>query len=805
MTSGLFSFMGPSGWIYACIAAPFIAAALAPLVHRPLRQNAAWLLSLAPLFIFLHFIGYVGPVANGDKYLFSVPWLPSLGVDFSFFIDGLSLTFALLISGIGFFIVLYAGGYLKGHPRQGRFFSFILLFMGAMLGLVTADNIITFFVFWELTSITSFLLIGFNNEREASRRAALQALIVTGGGGLFLLAGLIVLASMTGTLSLSSMLSLGSFITSHDLYIPALLLVLMGAFTKSAQFPFHFWLPNAMEAPTPVSAYLHSATMVKAGVYLLMRMNPALGDTLIWSVTLPLFGGITLLVGAVLALRQTDLKLMLAYTTVASLGLLVALTGTSAEKVIMGASLYLIAHSLFKGALFMVAGTVDHEAGTRDITRLGGLRSLMPVTFGAAVLAALSMAGLPPFVGFLAKEIMYKGTAYPDLAGILLTLTLIVGNAMMFAVAFGVAFKPFLGDLKETPKKAHEGPLMLFAGPVALSLTGLICGLMAHSFGLNFIAPLTSAITNHRAEVDLHLWAGFNLPLLLSAITVALGVFVYLKLDAVREKVAGTLHAIGWGPDHGFDQFVRGILAFSVRLTRFVHHGRMDGYMTATFVVLALCLFLPLLVYSEWPGLLALPSLAFYEWVVIGLAFLGIGAVLVAKNRLNAIVSLGVQGFAVALIFMLFGAPDLSFTQFMVETLSVVILALVMTRLPLMKPDRRSNAEMVKDGSIAIVCGLGLMLVLMSVLSSPLDLRLSDFFAQYSYAIAHGRNIVNVILVDFRGVDTFGEIAVVMIAGLCILVMMRFRTAHSYTDHRKGQGPDYAEPSYSKSLKDGEL
>jgi multicomponent Na+:H+ antiporter subunit A len=779
IVAGLFYFVGPSGWIYGAIAAPFIAAALAPFLHGFLRHKAAYVLSLAPLFIFCHFLGYIGPVANGQKYLFSIPWLPTLGINFSFFIDGLSLIFALLISGIGFFIILYAGGYLKGHVRQGRFFSFMLLFMGAMLGLVTADNLITLFVFWELTSITSFLLIGFDHKREASRRAALQALIVTGGGGLFLMAGFILLASLTGTLSMSETLSLGSFVTSHDYYVPVLLLVLGGAFTKSAQVPFHFWLPNAMEAPTPVSAYLHSATMVKAGVYLLMRMNPILGDTLLWSLILPVFGGLTLLTGAILALRQTDLKLMLAYTTVASLGLLVALTGTSSEKVIMGAALYLIAHSLFKGALFMVAGTIDHEAGTRDVTKLGGLRKLMPITFGAALLAALSMSGLPPFVGFLAKEYMYKGTAYPDLAGVLLTITLVIGNAMMFAVAFAVALKPFLGALKETPKKAHEGPFMLYAGPVALALTGLIAGIMAHSFGLTFIAPLTSAITNHQADVDLHLWAGFNLPLLLSGITVALGLVFYFKLDQVRGAIAGGLHAIGWGPDKGFDQFMRAMLSFAVKLTHFVHQGRMDVYMTITFVLVALSLFTPMIMFSEWPQGLSWPSMAFYEWGILGLGFIGLVSVLIAKNRLNAIVSLGIQGFAVALIFMLFAAPDLSFTQFMVETLSVVILALVMTRLPLMKPDRRSTSEMIKDGSIALACGLGFMMVLMSVLSSPLDLRLSDFFAQYSYVIAHGRNIVNVILVDFRGVDTYGEIAVVMIAGLCILVMMRFRSKNT--------------------------
>ncbi len=334
---------------------PFFAAALAPLLTRALGHNAAWVLAAAPALLFFHFLGFVGDVSGGASLTGGVEWIPSLGVELSWYLDGLSLTFALLISGIGTFIVLYAGGYLKGHPHQGRFFSFILMFMGAMQGLVIADSFLMLFVFWELTSITSFLLIGFDHAREASRRSATQALIVTGLGGLSLLAGLIVIWSATGETTLSGLLGSGELLRASPLYLAALVMVLGGAFTKSAQFPFHFWLPNAMEAPTPVSAYLHSATMVKAGVYLLMRLNPVMGETTAWETILPVFGGTTLLVGAFLAIRQTDLKLMLAYTTVASLGLLVMMTGMGSDHAVEAAVLYLIAHSLFKGALFMVA------------------------------------------------------------------------------------------------------------------------------------------------------------------------------------------------------------------------------------------------------------------------------------------------------------------------------------------------------------------------------------------------------------------------------------------------------------------
>lgn len=794
---------------FLALAAPFIAAVVAPFAHRFLGHRAAWLLALAPLYIFLHFLGYMVPtdaadgllpaVAEGGRYLFGVPWVPSLGIGAYFLVDGLAHTFGLLISGIGFFIVLYAGGYLKGHAHLGRFFSFILMFMGSMLGVVLADDVITLFVYWELTSITSFLLIGFSHKAERSRRAAIQALVVTGGGGLALLAGLLLMASYTGTFSLSEMANLAPAIKQSALYVPILLLVLGGCFTKSAQVPFHFWLPNAMEAPTPVSAYLHSATMVKAGVYLLMRLNPTLGDTVLWSTILPIFGCATLLTGAILALRQTDLKLMLAYTTVASLGLLVALTGTSAEAIIKGAALYLVAHALFKAALFMVAGIIDHEAGTRDLTKLGGLRKAMPITAAAALLAALSMGGLPPFIGFLAKEYMYKGAAYPDLPSVLLTVSLVLGNSMMFAAGFAVALRPFYGEKKETPKAAHEGPFLLWGGPLTLAGLSLLGGLLAGTTGDVFIAPLLSAIIGHDVEVHLHLWAGFNIAVALSLVTIALGVTLYLFLDQIRAAIAAALDFVGWGPDKGFDQFISLLVTLSDRVTRFIHFGRLEGYMTITFALVALVLWVPLTLFGEWPDLASLPSVSsitFYELALIILAVIGIVAVLLAKDRLTAIVSLGIQGFAVALIFMLFGAPDLSFTQFMVETLSVVILALVLTRMSLFKRDHRSFWQSMMDATIAIACGIGFTALLLTIVTRPFDGRLSDFFAEYSFAIAHGRNIVNVIIVDYRGLDTLGEIGVVMIAGLAILALVRMKP--------KTKAPEITDPEAAKAAREAE-
>ena len=753
--------------------APFLAAAVAPALVSVLRHNAAWLLALVPLAMFAHFASMIPAIAAGERVTGGYPWIASLNVNFSWMIDGLSLTFALLISGIGTLIVLYTGGYMKGHPMQGRFFSFILMFMGAMQGLVLADSFLMFFVFWELTSITSFLLIGFNHSAEKSRRSAMQALVVTGLGGLILLAGLIVIWNVTGVSEFSLLLSTGDLLRNSPFYLAAFILVLGGAFTKSAQFPLHFWLPNAMEAPTPVSAFLHSATMVKAGVYLLMRMNPVMGETVAWETVLPLFGGATLLVGTLLAVRQTDLKLMLAYTTVASLGLLVMLTGFGTEKAIEGAVLYLIAHSLFKGCLFMVAGNIDHEAGTRDVTKLGGLMSALPITFGAAILAALSMGGLPPFVGFLAKEEIYYGVASGEPWAILITAVAVLGNALMFVIGFAVALKPFLGAKVDTPKHAHEAPPLMWIGPVVLAGTGLVTALFSGAFHAAISSPMASAVAGTPLEITISVVPHLGIALTLSLVTVALGVLMYLGMERLRSAVASTLKAIGWGPDRGFDQIMTGLVSGSTALTRLLQGGRMEIYLTTTFALLAAALLFAMARAGEWPAMPAMPQLFFYEWVVVIIAVLGMLAVLFATNRLTAIVSLGIQGFAVALLFMLMGAPDLSFTQFMVETLSVVILALVITRLKLTPSDHRSTPQMILDGSIALACGAALTLILLGVLQTPLDDSLSQFFNRYSYTIAQGKNIVNVILVDFRGIDTFGEIAVVMTAGLAILALIR--------------------------------
>ncbi|OJT97682.1 MAG: Na(+)/H(+) antiporter subunit A [Rhizobium sp. 63-7] len=769
---------GAADLTFLALSLPFVAACLSPVLFSLFGHRAAWLLALAPAVSFLHLAGFIAEVARGETVTGGYAWVPSYNLSFSWYIDGLALVFGLLITGIGALVVLYAGGYMKGHPQQGRFFSFLMMFMGAMLGLVVSDSFLMLFVFWELTSITSFLLIGFDHERPAARRAALQALLVTGGGGLFLLAGLLMIWNIADVTQMSLLLSYGDVVKASPYYLAALLLVLVGAFTKSAQFPFHVWLPNAMEAPTPVSAYLHSATMVKAGVYLLMRLYPAMGGTPVWEILLPVFGGGTLLTGALMALRQTDLKLMLAYTTVASLGLLVLLVGFGSPYAIEAAVLYLVGHSLFKGALFMVAGAIDHETGTRDLTRLGGLRRVMPVTFAAALLAALSMAGLPPFFGFLAKEEIYLALAAGNLRSILFTIVAIAGNALMFAAAFAVALKPFLGESRETPGHPHEAPALMWIGPLVLALAGLAAALVSTTFHAAISSPMASAVRGEATAIAVCPMPHVGLPLALSLATVLLGLAAYRLLDRLRAALARFFQALGPGPDQGFDEVLDALVGCAVKVTRFVQPGRLDIYLSVTFAAVAAVLLLPLFLWGEAPSVPAFAWPSLPELAMLLIAVIGLVAVLVAVDRLTAIVALGIQGFAVAVLFLLFGAPDLAFTQFMIETLSVVILALVMTRLRLHASDRQPAGQRLADGAVALGCGLGLTLILLKATEGVFDTALGDFFGSYSKVIAHGANVVNVIIVDFRGTDTLGEIAVVLAAGMAILALIRLGTAH---------------------------
>ncbi|HMR66333.1 MAG TPA: putative monovalent cation/H+ antiporter subunit A [Anaerolineae bacterium] len=739
-----------------------------------------WLLALLPAGLAVFFASFAARIAGGEVLTVAYPWIPSLGVNLSFYLDGLSLIFTLLISGIGTLVVIYAGGYLAGHPQLGRFYLYILLFMVSMLGLVLANNLITLFVFWELTSLTSYLLIGFNHRQAESRASALQALLVTGGGGLALLVGLILLGQVGGSWELSTLLAQAGSIQADPLYLPLLGLILLGALTKSAQFPFHFWLPNAMAAPTPVSAFLHSATMVKAGVYLLARLSPVIGGTLAWQYSLTAIGGVTMLLGAHLAWQQTDLKRILAYSTISALGTLVLLLGLSTPLAVKAAIVFLIVHSLYKGALFMVAGAVDHETGTRDVAYLGGLRTLMPVTFIAAALAALSMAGaLPLFIGYIGKKLIYEATLGVPSYGLLLTGLVLVANAMTVVAAGLIAVKPFFGPTGDSPKHAHEAPASLWLGPLALAVLGLGLVIVIELVPNNLLKPLVgatlSAITvAPLIEVKLAAWSGFNTLFFLSLATLGLGLAAYLWRAPLLAMVRPANLLAVFGPERGYALGLKGLLSLAAIQTRWLQHGYLRLYLlTILSTTVALGGYVLLASHGlGWPALNW--EIRLYEGLLVTMILIATVVAVLSNSRLATIAALGLVGYGLALIFVFFGAPDLAMTQLAIETLTVILLVLVLYRLPAFER-LSSAANRLRDGLVALAVGGLVTGLMLAILARPLQSSLTTFFAESSVPLAQGRNIVNVILVDFRALDTLGEITVLAVAALGVYALLKSR------------------------------
>lgn len=772
----------------------FALALFAPLAHRVMGSATGWLLALAPAAVALY-LGVStlrvslagGALGPGERLVQPWQWSPELGVALSFALDGLSLLFALLICGIGALVLIYAGGYLAGHPQLGRFYAFLLLFMGAMLGLVLADNILTLFVFWELTSISSFLLIGFTHERTESRAAARQALLITGGGGLALLVGLILLGLAGGSFELSELLARGDALRAHPLYGAILALVLTGAFTKSAQFPFHFWLPSAMEAPTPVSAYLHSATMVKAGIYLLARLSPVLGGTAAWTTVVAGFGATTMLVGGVLALYQTDLKRILAYTTVSALGTLVLLLGLGGEAAVTAAVVFLLAHALYKGALFMVAGAVDHETGTRNVERLGGLRGAMPVTAGIAILAAISLSGFGPVLSFIAKELLFEAVVEVERIGWALGAAAVLASALFVLEALVVTVRPFFGARQATPRPPHEAPPSMWLGPALLSVAGLVLGL-APGLVVALVAAASGAILGAPLAVDLYLWHGFNLALAMTGASVLLGAVLYGAWVALRRTTLWVERPLGFWPSDAYRLSLDGVNRLARGVTRALQSGYLRQYLFIILLATVSFVGATLLAKHGAPLTLAWTELRFYEAALAALMLAAAIYAVVAPGRLSAVAALGVVGYGVALIYILYGAPDLAMTQILVETLTVLLFVLAFHHLPRFQNVSHPLGR-VRDGLIALgVGGLMTALVLAATATPPAS-RLAGFFAANSKPIAHGSNIVNVILVDFRALDTFGEITVLSIAAFGVYALLKLgrRQRHARYDDRRSE------------------
>ncbi len=764
----------------------FVLAAIAPWVYRLARGTAGWILALLPVGLFVYFGSFINAVAAGETIFISQPWVPTLQINLSFYVDGLSLLFALIITGIGALIVIYGSGYLAGHAQIGHFYAYVLMFMASMLGVVLASNVITLFVFWELTSVSSFLLIGYYHEKEDSRAAALQALLVTGIGGLALLAGFVVMGLAGGSWEIAELINNPEAIRNSNFYPLALALILAGAFTKSAQFPFHFWLPGAMAAPAPVSAYLHSATMVKAGVYLLARLSPVLGDTPAWQYTVTGFGAVTMLLAAHIAWQQTDLKRILAYSTVSALGTLTMLLGLGGEHAAEAAIVFLVVHSLYKGSLFMVAGAVDHESGSRFITGLGGLRRAMPITATAAGLAALSMAGMPLFFGFVGKELIYAATLEAHFAAIAITAAAVLANALTIVAAGLVAIRPFYGATVDTPKHPHEAPPSMWLGPITLAGLGLLLGLAASdalktllpkTFDKAIISPAVSGILAQFTEVKLHLFpTEFNAIVILSIITITGGIGLYLVRDPLCRAIKASNLITQWGPEQWYGWTLDGMMLLARYQTRLLQSGYLRYYLlTVIFTTVTLggyTLFTQgeLNETSFWRT----PQFTIYELFIYLTIFAATLMVVSVQSRLAAVAALGVVGYGMALLFILFGAPDLAMTQFSIETLSVILLVLVLYRLPRFSI-YSSKQERLRDLIVSLVGG-GLMTALILVVTAlPANSRLTPYFAQNSYTLAKGHNVVNVILVDFRGIDTMGEITVLGVAAIGVYGLLKLR------------------------------
>jgi multicomponent Na+:H+ antiporter subunit A len=754
----------------------FVVAGMAPLLHRWFGGRTPLAMALLPLSLMIWLLGQWPTIAAGEALLLERAWVPGLDITLSFLLDGLAWLFAMLITGIGILVLVYTGDYLRDHRDLPRFLVVITAFMMSMLGLVLADNLVTLFVFWELTSITSFLLIGFNHADLSARKAAQQGLYVTAGGGLALLAGFVMLVQAGDSWSLAELTERGDMLRDHDLYLPLLFCLLIGAFTKSAQFPFHFWLPNAMAAPTPVSAYLHSATMVKAGIYLLARLHPALGGTDSWTLTLSLVGAFTMATGAFLAIQHTNVKKLLAYSTVMALGTLTLLLGLGTPGALVAFVAFLLAHSLYKGALFMVAGILDHETGTKDITHMGGLRHVMPRTAAVAAVAALSLAGMPPLLGFVGKELMLESALAAERYRLLIIGLAFVAAFLTLAVAAIVVLRPFFGPVRKTPRAPHEAPPGMLVGPALLAGLSLLLGLMPGRLD-SFVATTVSGLGAVEHEVHLALWHGINLPLVLSLASLALGLAVWRRWDRLRAHLARLRPLMARGPEAGYEALMAGMVTAAEWQTRMLQNGHMRNYLVVTLLTL-LGLVGHALFFRHALSLDVPLDLYLHEAMVAGLMVAGAVAACVMRSRLAAVAAVGIMGFSIALTFVLFSAPDLAITQLLVETLTVILLVLVLFRLPRFAT-LSTPTERVRDLIVAGLSGILITLLMLSVLAGERLPRISDYLVANSQPQGHGHNIVNVILVDFRALDTLGEMFVLALAAIGVLAMLRFHAETS--------------------------
>lgn len=786
------------------VLSPFLFALIVPILYKLFRQiHTGWFVLILPILLFTYFSRFISLTKQGDIITERAAWIPSLGIHIDFYVDGLGLLFALLITGIGSLVVLYSVFYLsKEKEKLNQFYVFLLLFMGAMLGVVLSDNLIVLYSFWEFTSLSSFLLIGYWNERERSRYGAQKSLLITVLGGLSLLGGIILLSIMGNTFSIRELIAQTGELMDHSLFIPALLLVLLGAFTKSAQFPFHIWLPDAMEAPTPVSAYLHSATMVKAGIYLVARLSPIFAESGLWFWLVSIAGLITLFWGSFSAIKQTDLKGILAFSTISQLGLIMSLLGLGAaalhydslgENIYLAATVaavfHLINHATFKGSLFMVAGIIDHETGTRDIRKLGGLMQLMPITFTVAAIGAFSMAGLPPFNGFLSKEMFLASMVNVlelnifnmETWGILFPVIAWVASVFTFIYSMIVVLKPFTGklQLQLLDKKPHEAPIGMLISPVILASLVIIFGIFPNLLSSSIIEPAVASIQPSLAgpdfQVHIEFWHGFKPEFWMTVGIIAFGIILYKTFPRWQK-----IHQ--WMPERLslnalYDNGIRGLERSAASVMKFLMTGSIRTYLLSIFLFFILSLGFTL----YWKDAFKLDTgnlapIGLYELVLAAIIVISSIAILFARSRLTSIIILGAVGYTISLFFVLLRAPDLALTQLVIETISVSLFLLCFFHLPLMASRKEERMTFrLNNALISIGVGVIVTLIALSAHSNKLFDSISSYYLENAYKEAGGKNVVNVILVDFRGLDTMFEISVLSIAALGIFAMIKLR------------------------------
>lgn len=748
---------------------PFIGAVL-PYAVMTRSHRQITLVTAAVAAIGLLLLLTLAPATlQGNYPNFHHEWLPALGLNLSFRLDGLSLLFAGLILGIGLLVIIYAHFYLTNNDNRPKFFAYLLLFMGSMLGIVTANNLILLWFFWELTSISSFLLIGYWSHQSQARRGARMAVAITGGGGLALLAGVLLIGNMAGSYQLDQIILAADSIRNHALYLPALLLVLLGAFTKSAQFPFQFWLPHAMSAPTPVSAYLHSATMVKAGIFLLARMFPALGGTPEWFTLVTLTGLTTMLLGAYFALFKTDLKGLLAFSTISHLGLITMLLGLGSSGALLAALFHILNHATFKAGLFMIAGIIDHEAGSRDLRKLSGLRKFMPYTMILACITAAAMAGVPLLNGFLSKEMFFVETYQQHLFGGLSWIIPVLATVgAMLSVAYSIRFVHgvFFDEVSEQlPKQPHEPPLMMRMPVMILAGLCIVVGIAPMIFTAGILQSAMTAVSPWPFVVDIQLWHGLNYALLMSALAFAGGLGIYLNRN---ELLTFNRQFDYQNAKDVFAKIVKAATNFCDALINRIETGSLQRYMAALLIITIIFVLPEIYQISQLTGARAQQPINSVSVVgAVMIAFAAIGTAAFHRHRLKALMMLSVVGLMVSLTFIHFSAPDLALTQLVVEVVSVILMILALFFMPQRVPKASSGGRVARDLLIAGFIGGIVGAINFAILTRPFQ-SISDFFLAQAVPGGGGTNVVNVILVDFRGFDTLGEITVLAIASVGI-------------------------------------